>query len=177
MAKLTHKKRVTRKKTRKVYRGGVRGPRTGVLINLDKIRAKDPNPYVLEMNENETHNVFGPNPASVVKSASQRTMRGKMGSLGSSMKKGFSSLKNRFSRKKAPAPAPVLKALPEEELNASTGYRSPVKAPAPAPVLKELPEEELNATGRERAPAPAKKELTNAEKAAWIQQQINAGRV
>ena len=126
MAKLTHKKlnkkRVTRKKTRKAHRGGERGPRTGVLVNLNRIRAKDPNPYVLEMNADESHNIFGPNPVSVVKAASGQTMahkmgrlgssvrgkmgsvgssvRGKMGSIGSSMKRGFSSMKDRFSRKK-----------------------------------------------------------------------------
>jgi hypothetical protein len=128
MAKLTHKKRlntkrVTRKKSRKVQRAGARGPRTGVLVNLNRIRSKNPNPYVLEMNEDETHNVFGPNPVSVVKKASSQTMgqkmsrfgssvrgkmgsmgssvRGKMGSMGSSMRRGFSSIKDRFSRKKS----------------------------------------------------------------------------
>ena len=129
MAKLTHKKRklnkkmITRKKSRKVQRGGDgRESRTGVLINLQRIKDKNPNAYVLET---ENGNVFGPNPATVVKKALGQTMgqkmsrgfasmkkgassmRGKIGSVGSSMKRGFSSIKDRFSRKKGPATAPA----------------------------------------------------------------------
>uniref|UniRef100_A0A6C0JWY9 Uncharacterized protein n=1 Tax=viral metagenome TaxID=1070528 RepID=A0A6C0JWY9_9ZZZZ len=78
MAKLTHKKKTLRKKMRKTrksrQRGGARGPRTGVLVNLDKIAAHDPNPYVLEVNpENNTKNVFGPSPSAVVAAASHQT--------------------------------------------------------------------------------------------------------